>query len=224
MVAALLQAVPQESTGMLQNGLVEMRNRTVWKSLNDAQYNQMNISTWNHESLVSFHLIKWIYQFFRNMGKLLIFLLLVFFVSAPEKAFWCPIWWVKLALSRSGDTKGAAYEGRNGWKCVYFPTKSASSVFIVNVIKVFSPFCTLTWCVNNYLFHREKIKIAEMKVLIFWWWWKLNTFVRAWFNNFVRISWLPLIGGYFPRKGEKTISLNSRNVFKNVKFFSLHHP
>ena len=36
-IAALLQAVLQENTEPFRNGLVEMRNRTVYMSLNDAQ-------------------------------------------------------------------------------------------------------------------------------------------------------------------------------------------
>ena len=49
---------------------------------------------------------------------------------------------------KSGED--AAYERRNGWKCVYFPLESASFVFVVTMINVLFPSCTSIWRVNNY--------------------------------------------------------------------------
>ena len=36
--------------------------------------------------------------------------------------------------------------------------------FDVLMSKVFSPICTLTWRVNNYVSRQENVKIGEMKI------------------------------------------------------------
>ena len=45
--------------------------------------------------------------------------------------------------------KNAAYEGKNGWRGVYFRPESASFVLVVITIISFFPICTPTWRVNN---------------------------------------------------------------------------
>ena len=52
--------------------------------------------------------------------------------------------------------KDAACEGRKGWKGVHLPPESASFVFLVNLIKILFPICTLTWSVNNYVSRQAK--------------------------------------------------------------------
>ena len=42
-------------------------------------------------------------------------------------------------------------------KVVYFSPESAFSNFDVLNLKVFSPICTLTWRVNNYVSRQEKV-------------------------------------------------------------------
>ena len=54
-IAALLQAVLQDNTEPFWNGLVEMRNRTIYMSLSDAQLEHMYILASNHEFLVLFY-------------------------------------------------------------------------------------------------------------------------------------------------------------------------
>ena len=66
-------------------------------------------------------------------------------------------WRIRFVLSPSKIGKDAAFEGRNGWKSVYLPPGSASFVFVVNMIKVLFPSCTLTWRVNNYISLQEKV-------------------------------------------------------------------
>ena len=65
-------------------------------------------------------------------------------------------WRIRLVLFSSKDGKYAAYEGKNAWKGVYFPSELASCAFVVNMIKVLIPICTLTWRVNNYVCRQGK--------------------------------------------------------------------
>ena len=58
-------------------------------------------------------------------------------------------------LSKGG--KGASYDGRDGWKSCLFPARVGISDFDVLMNKVLFPICTLTWRVNNYVFHQEKV-------------------------------------------------------------------
>ena len=94
---------------------------------------------------------------FSYFGKNVWFLFItVFFVSGGKKHFDVFFWRIKLVLFQSKDRKDAAYEGSNGWKGVYFPPKSASSAFVVNMIKVLFPICTFTWHVNNYVSRQKE--------------------------------------------------------------------
>ena len=42
-------------------------------------------------------------------------------------------------------------------KAVYFPPESALLPLMLYFLTVLSPICTLTWRVNNYVSHREKV-------------------------------------------------------------------
>ena len=53
------------------------------------------------------------------------------------------------------DGQNAAYEGKIGWKCVYFPPVGIFA-FVVNMIKILFPICTLNWHVNNYVSRQGK--------------------------------------------------------------------
>ena len=57
----------------------------------------------------------------------------------------------------SKDGKDAVHEGRNGWRGVYFPPKSAFFPFIDNMIVVLFLVCTLIWRVNNYVSREGKV-------------------------------------------------------------------
>ena len=73
-----------------------------------------------------------------------------------DKHFVVHSWRIRPVLFPSKDGKDAAYEGRNGWKGVFFPPESAFSVFWNIMIEVPFPICTLTWRVNNRVYRQIK--------------------------------------------------------------------
>ena len=95
-------------------------------------------------------------------------------MSSREKALWCSVLtdWARIFSVENG--KNTAYGGRKGQQGVYF---SPELVFLpkVNMFKVFFPFCTLTWRVNNYVSHEgtgingrnESTKNIDKFLLIF---------------------------------------------------------
>ena len=57
----------------------------------------------------------------------------------------------------SKDGKDASYEGRNGWKSVYFPPESVFQLLMLFFARVLFLICTLTWRANNYVKRQEKV-------------------------------------------------------------------
>ena len=55
------------------------------------------------------------------------------------------------------DRKSASYEGRDGWKSCLFPVRVGFFKFDVIIYKLLFVICTLTWRVNIYVFHQEKM-------------------------------------------------------------------
>ena len=99
-----------------------------------------------------FQLYYSIYSLYGNIFDLLFMFL--FIVSAQEKPFDVHFRRIGPVLFLSKDGKVAVREGRNGRKGVYFPPESAF-FFIVNMIKVLFPDCTLNWRVNNFVFRQR---------------------------------------------------------------------
>ena len=92
-----------------------------------------------------------------NKGKHLIFCLYGYLLcQRGNRHFVVRFWQISLLHFPSKDGKDAAYEGRNGWKGVFFPPESAYSVFIVIMIKVPFPVSTLTGRVKIYISRQGK--------------------------------------------------------------------
>ena len=162
LIAALLQAVLQMNTEPFRNGLVETTNRTIRtnrKPSTSPKWSKMMIKYIFWACFIIFVLF---YVIRRNIiVTIIVFLfwkkcfIFCFYYHLlcrrGNKHFDVHLWWIRLVFFSSKGGKDAVCEGRNGWKSVYFPPELASFVFVVSMIKVLFPICTLTWCVNKYV-------------------------------------------------------------------------
>ena len=143
------------------------------------------------------------------MGKTLFDILFVinFFVSARNTPFDVHFQRIRLLHYPPKGGKDAAYEGRNAWKGVHFRPESAFFVFILILIKVLFPICTLTWRVSNYVSRQGKgiNRRKESTILIMITVWLLYTTVQTSLNNFVGLDWLSLIENNFSSWKEKHV-------------------
>ena len=63
-----------------------------------------------------------------------------------------------------------------------FPARIGISVFIVRMMNIIFPNCTLTWRVKNYVSRQGKVQIGRTKLLFLLWF--LDTTFQAWLNTF----------------------------------------
>ena len=134
-----------------------------------------------------------------------------------NKHFDVHFWRIRLVLFASKDGKDAAYEGRNGWKSVYFPPESASFAFVSNVIKVLFPTGNLTWRVNKYVSRRGKSvkKRNENSIRIVNFVYECTRLIEYfWPTQLTFIDWEPL-----SPKGGNYLFVECNNCFKKVQIF-----
>ena len=156
-IAALLQAVLQANTEPFRSSLLETRNRTVKTSKNHIagpKWSKMMMKwfwAWNMNFCTTlYNQTKYYYFSFPVLEKCLIFCPYYYLLCRRgNKHFDVHFWWIGLVFFPSKNGKDVAYEGRNGWKGVYFARESESFVFVVNMIRVLFIICTSTRRVNN---------------------------------------------------------------------------
>ena len=83
-------------------------------------------------------------------------LFIFLFMSAWEWALWCPFLTDWARNFSVGRWKRRSLWGKKWAKRCFFPPELASIVFLVNMVKVLFPNCTLTWRVNNYASRQGK--------------------------------------------------------------------
>ena len=174
-IAALLQAVLQANTEPFRNGLVETRNRTEKTSRNHStgpKRSKHGFWSWSMNfCTILCNQTNYYYYYFPILEICLTFCLCYHLLRRRgNRQFDVHFWRARFVLFPSKDGKDAAYEGRIGWKGVYFPPESASFVFVVNMIKVLFLICTSTWYNSTFLndSHSPSYGIGERNTFVTW--------------------------------------------------------
>ena len=125
---------------------------------------------------------------------------------------------IMLVHFSSKDRKGGAYEGKNGWKGVYFPPESAIFVFVDNMIKELFRSSYFDWAFKQLLcppgrrYKKEKQNYFCKYCL---------TLYKLLWITFVPLKWLFLIGNYSCiKKRNYTSDLFKSCLGKNISVFT----
>ena len=166
--AALIQAVLQANTEPFKNALlnsnqiVEMSNRfgtllvplkivSKWSAVSSHVLLNTKLGILLHYS----YLIRWTLSIFSKYGKLFDMPVYtnIHCAGAGISTFMSSFWRPYIFLRKIEKTR-PVMEGMDGK--VFIPLQSQHSVFVVDMIKVLLPICTLAWRVNNYVSRQRK--------------------------------------------------------------------